>query len=70
MVFMLAKASTGRSPRAHSTKLCWVTELFHAKKVYHRVKEHLESHLWYLAALINCLLRITEHKRSLAEFVI
>jgi hypothetical protein len=26
--------------------------------------------LWYLAALINCLLRITEHKRSLAEFVI
>ena len=25
---------------------------------------------WYLAALINCLLRLTEHKRSLAAFVI
>jgi hypothetical protein len=52
------------------TNLSWVTELFHAKKLYHRVKEHLEAHLWYLAALINCLLRITDHKRSLAEFVI
>jgi hypothetical protein len=52
------------------TNLSWVTELFHAKKLYHRVKEHLEARLWYLAALINCLLRITEHKRSLAEFVI
>jgi hypothetical protein len=47
-----------------------VTDLFHAKKLHQRVKEHLEAHLWYLAALINCLLRITEHKRSLAEFVI
>jgi hypothetical protein len=52
------------------TNLSWVTELFHAKKLYHRVKEHLEARLWYLAALINCLLRLTEHKRSLAEFVI
>ena len=52
------------------TNLSWVTELFHAKKLYHRVTEHLEAHLWYLAALINCLLRLTEHKRSLAEFVI
>jgi hypothetical protein len=52
------------------TNLSWVTELFHAKKLYHRVKEHLEARLWYLAALINCLLRITEQKRSLAEFVI
>jgi hypothetical protein len=52
------------------TDLSWVTELFHAKKMYHRVKDHLEARLWYLAALINCLLRLTEHKRSLAEFVI
>ena len=52
------------------TNLSWVTELFHAKKLYHRVKSHLEARLWYLAALINCLLRLTEHKRSLAEFVI
>jgi len=52
------------------TDLSWVTELFHSKKLYHRVKEHLEAHLWYLAALINCLLRLTEHRRSLAEFVL
>ena len=52
------------------TNLSWVTELFHAKKLYHRVKSHLEARLWYLAALINCLLRLTKHKRSLAEFVI
>ena len=52
------------------TDLSWVTELFHAKKMYHRVKAHLEARLWYLAALINCLLRLTEHERSLAGFVI
>jgi hypothetical protein len=52
------------------TNLSWVTELFHATKLYHRVKSHLEARLWYLAALINCLLQLTEHKRSLAEFVI
>ena len=47
-----------------------MTELFDAKKMYHRVKSHLEARLWYLAALINCLLRLTEQKRSLAQFVI
>jgi hypothetical protein len=52
------------------TNLSWVTELFHSKKLYHRVKTHLEAHLWYLAALMNCLLRLTEHKRSLADFVL
>jgi hypothetical protein len=52
------------------TNLSWVTELFHTKKLYHRVTTHLEAHLWYLAALINCLLRLTEQKRSLAQFVI
>jgi hypothetical protein len=52
------------------TNLSWVTELFHAKKLYHRVTSHLEARLWYLAALINCLLRLTEQKRSLAAFTI
>lgn len=52
------------------TNLSWVTELLHAKKLYHRVKTHLEARLWYLAALINCLLRLTAHKRSVAAFVI
>jgi hypothetical protein len=52
------------------TNLSWVTELFHSKKLYHRVTAHLEARLGYLAALINCLLRLTERPRSLAEFVI
>jgi hypothetical protein len=52
------------------TNLSWVTELFDAKKLYHRSKTHLEARLWYLAALINCLLRLTEKQRSLAAFVI
>jgi hypothetical protein len=52
------------------TNLSWVTELFDAKKLYHRVKEHLEARLRYLAAPINCLLRLTEHKYSLAELFI
>lgn len=52
------------------TDLSWVTELFHAKKLYHRVREHLVARLRYLAALINCLLRITDGQRSLAQFVI
>ncbi|HEU5099534.1 MAG TPA: transposase [Roseiflexaceae bacterium] len=52
------------------SNLSWVTELFHSKKLYHRVKTHLQAHLAYLAALMNCLLRLTEHKRSLADFVL
>jgi hypothetical protein len=28
------------------TNLSWVTELFDAKKLYHRVKSHLEARLW------------------------
>jgi hypothetical protein len=52
------------------TNLSWLTELFHSKKLYHRVKSHLVARLWYMAALMNCLLQITEQKRSLAQFVI
>ena len=52
------------------TDFSWVTELFHVKKLYHRVQTHLTARLRYLAALINCLLRLTDGKRSLAEFVI
>jgi hypothetical protein len=47
-----------------------VTELFHAKKLYHRAKTDLEAPLWYLAALINYLLHLIEQKRSLAQFII
>lgn len=52
------------------TNYSWLTELFAAKKLYHRVTKHLTAHLRYLAALFNCLLRITDGKRSLVDFVI
>jgi hypothetical protein len=52
------------------TNLSWVAELFHSKKLFHRVKTHLKTHLWYPAALMNCLLQIIEHKHLLVEFVI
>ncbi len=52
------------------TNLSWVTELFHAKKMYHRVTEHLVARLGYMAALLNCLLDITEGERSLVQFAI
>jgi hypothetical protein len=52
------------------TNLSWATELFHAKKLYHRVEQHLVARLGYMAALLNCLLRITEGKRSLLQFVL
>ncbi len=39
------------------TNLSWAMELFHAKELYHLVKEHLEAHIWYLVALTNCLYR-------------
>jgi hypothetical protein len=52
------------------TNYSWLTEFFDAKKLYHRVTKHLTAHLRYLAALFNCLLRITDGKRSLADFVI
>lgn len=52
------------------TNLSWVTELFHAKKLYHRVTAHLTARLRSLAALINCLLKLTNGERSLAQFVI
>ena len=52
------------------TNFSWLTEFFDAKKLYHRVTKHLVAHLRYLAALMNCLLRIADGKRSLADFVI
>jgi hypothetical protein len=52
------------------TNLSWVTQRFNAKKLYHRVREHLVARLGYMAALLNCLLQMTEGKRSLTEFVI
>lgn len=52
------------------TNYSWLTELFDAKKLHHRTTKHLTAHLRYLAALFNCLLQITDGKRSLADFVI
>jgi hypothetical protein len=52
------------------TDYSWVTELFHAKKMYHRVNTHLVARFRYMAALMNCLLRITGGKRSFLQFAI
>jgi hypothetical protein len=52
------------------TDLSWATETFHAKKLYHRVAEHLSARLGYMAALLNCLLQITQGERSLVQFAI
>ena len=48
----------------------WLTELLHAKKLYHRAEHHIVRRLAYLAALMNCLLKLTPTKRSLAMFAI
>lgn len=52
------------------TNLSWVTEVFNAKKMYHRATEHLTARLDYMSALLNCLLEITGGVRSLAQFSI
>jgi len=52
------------------TCFSFVTEIFHAKKLYHRVREHLVARLGYLAALFNCLLQITGGELSFAQFAI
>lgn len=52
------------------TDFRWLTDLFSAKKLFHRSQAHLWAHLAYLAALLNCLLRITNYERSLLQFVI
>jgi hypothetical protein len=52
------------------TNLSWVCNLFHAKKIHHRVASYIDARLGYMAALINCLLTITDRKRSLVQFVI
>jgi len=52
------------------TDLSWLCERFNTKKMYHRAASYIDARLGYLAALLNCLLTITEGKRSLTQFVI
>ena len=62
----------GRWNERYTIETCFnfVTEIFHAKKLYHRVKEHLVARLGYLAALFNCLLEITGGELSFVQFAI
>lgn len=55
---------------AVETDFSWVCELFHCKKMYHRKRSYIDARLGYMTALMNCLLDITDTKRSLAQFVI
>lgn len=52
------------------TDFSWLSELLHAKKIYHRTEQHITRRLAYLAALMNCLLAMTTKERSLVDFVI
>jgi hypothetical protein len=51
------------------TDFSWLTLRMHAKKMYHRVRRHLDTRLGYMVALMNCLLDISK-TRSLKDFVI
>jgi hypothetical protein len=55
---------------AVETDFSWICELFHCKKMYHRKQPYIDARLGYMTALMNCLLDITDTKRSLAQFVI
>lgn len=55
---------------AVETDFSWVCELFHCKKMYHRKRSYIDARLGYMTALMNCLLGITDTKRSLVQFVI
>lgn len=52
------------------TDFSWLTEVLHAKRMYHRVRAHLVARFRYLAALVNCLLTLAGGKRSLLQFAI
>lgn len=52
------------------TNFSWITEAFNSKKMHHRTVPHLTARLGYLAALVNCLLRITNGVRSIKQFVL
>ncbi len=55
---------------AVETDFSWVCELFNCKKMYHRKRSYIDARLGYMTTLMNCLLDITDTKRSLAQFVI
>jgi len=55
---------------AVETDFSWVCELFNCKKMYHRKRSYIDARLGYMTALMNCLLDITDTKRSLAQFVV
>ncbi len=42
----------------------------HSKKVFHRTESHLSARFWYVAALLNCLLVITNGKIEFAQFAL
>lgn len=44
--------------------------VFHSKKVYHRDATYLTARLGYMAALVNCLLHITNGVLSFKDFVL
>jgi hypothetical protein len=47
-----------------------VEGIFHSKKLYHRKDDYVTARLGYMAALVNCLLQITDGVLSFKDFVL
>ncbi len=52
------------------TVLSWMTEKFHAKKMYHRGEEYITARLASLAAAFNILLKMNKYEYSMTWFAI
>ena len=67
---LFCQKGTWNERYAVETDFSWVCGLFNSKKIYHRKRPYIDARLGYMTALMNCLLDMTDTKRSLAQFVI
>lgn len=67
---LFCEKGTWNDRYAVETDFSWICTLFNCKKMYHRKRRYIDARLGYMAALINCLLDITDKEHSLAQFVI
>jgi len=67
---LFCEKGTWNERYAVETDFSWVCGLFNSKKIYHRKRPYIDARLGYMTALMNCLLDMTDTKRSLAQFVI
>lgn len=67
---LFCQKGTWNERYAVETDFSWVCGLFNSKKIYHRKRPYIDARLGYMTALMNCLLDMTDTKRSLAQFVL